>query len=852
MKKLKTITASILAFIMILSLTTNIGIASVSSDVKDTQYKTYAQVLGALEIMVGDAGTGAFRPDDDIKRSEMTKIGIALMGLFKSAQTSQKSEFPDVAEDYWAKGFINSAKAHGLVIGDDTGLFRPEDKIKFSEVLAVLIRALGYEVQAKSKGGFPAGYVSVASSIGLSKGVSASSDYYVSRGDVAIMAYNALRINLMEQTGFGSNIKYEITDKTLLKDKLDVSLIQGKVQAVGSSVLDGKAALSKNEIRIGDKNYDAGKTDTRTILGFNADAYYSNKTKKIIAIVPTENANSVITVQADAIEKLENSLSSKALHYWKNPETSAKSTKLTLENDAVVVYNGKIAGNEKFAMIDTGYISLLDSDSDGKYDIVFVNEVVNFVVDDVLASSGKITDKYTSETLKLDFDDEDKTVIIELGGEYITLSQLKEWDVISFTISEDDKVIFGNVIRDSLSGKVTEIGDEHIYVGDKKLKIALSYTKNFTIGDEGTFYLDAQGKIAAFDGELQKNDSYAYLENMAIGSGMGKTLKFEIFTEKGEFETLEAAEKITVNSSKNLTHQAAMSAIGSTKQLITYEKDSSGKIKKIVTGKSSSDINKNEFTLNMDEENVIFRASSSKLTGSDMSVSVTDGTIIFDIPKNGNRDNYAIKKKNVFTDGGLYDVMVFDVSETYKAGAIVVTNMTAKADEASELAIVEKVNVSTNESGETVHKLYAYHGGKQISLTAKNDSVLKKEGGQLLGEGDIIQFRQDADGNIDAVTLLFDMKKEQSEAKTKISDNLTTVYGRVIKKFSDSINVQAGSERAENFATDDVRVYVYEKALSKNKIKPGDISDVERYENDGGKVFMRIYKDNVKEIVVIK
>ena len=852
MKRFKKITASILTFIMILSLTTNIGMASISSDVRDTKYKTYAQVLGSLGIMVGDAGTGAFRPDDDIKRSEMTKIGIALMGLFASAQSPQKSAFPDVAEDYWAKGFINSAKDHGLVIGDDTGLFRPEDKIKFSEVLAVLIRALGYEVQAKSKGGFPAGYVSVASSIGLSKGVAASSDYYVSRGDVAIMAYNALRINLMEQTGFGSNIKYEVTDKTLLKDKLDVSLIQGKVQAVGSSVLDGKAALSKNEIRIDDKNYDAGKTDTRTILGFNADAYYSNKTKKIIAIIPTENANSVVSIQADAIEKIENTLSSKALYYWKNPETSAKSTKLTLENDAVIVYNGKIAGNEKFAMIDTGYISLLDSDSDGKYDIVFVNEMVNYVVEEVFSSSGKITDKYTGETLHLDFDDENKTVILELGGENVTLSQLKEWDIISFTISEDGNVIYGNVIRDSISGKVTEIGDEHIYIGDKKLKIASSYTASFTIGDEGTFYLDAQGKIAAFDGELQKNDSYAFLENMAIGSGIGKVLKFEIFTEKGEFEILEAAEKITVNSAKNLTHQAAMNAVGSTKQLITYEKDSSGKIKKIVTGKPSSDINKNEFTLNMDEENVIFRASSSKLTGSDMSVSVTDGTIIFDIPKNADRDDYAVRKKNVFTDGGLYDVKVFDVSETYKAGAIVVTNMTAKADEASELAVVEKVNVSTNALGETVHKLYAYHGGKQISLTAKNDSVLKKEGNKLLSEGDIIQFRQDADGNIDAVTLLFDMKKEQSEAKTKISDKLTTFYGRVIKKFSDSVNVQAGSEKAENFVTEGVRVYVYEKALSKNKIKTGDISDVERYENNGGKVFMRIYKDEVKEIVVIK
>jgi len=45
---------------------------------------------------------------------------------------------------------------------------------------------------------------------------------------------------------------------------------------------------------------------------------------------------------------------------------------------------------------------------------------------------------------------------------------------------------------------------------------------------------------------------------------------------------------------------------------------------------------------------------------------------------------------------------------------------------------------------------------------------------------------------------------------------------------------------------------VYDKALSKNKIKTGDTSDIERYDNDGGKIFMRIFKDEVKEIVVIK
>ena len=99
MRKLQKITASVLCFFMILSMTANISFASVSADVRDTKYETQAQVLGGLGIMVGDAGTGAFRPNDPIKRSEASKIAIALMGLFASAQSPQKSVFPDVADD---------------------------------------------------------------------------------------------------------------------------------------------------------------------------------------------------------------------------------------------------------------------------------------------------------------------------------------------------------------------------------------------------------------------------------------------------------------------------------------------------------------------------------------------------------------------------------------------------------------------------------------------------------------------------------------------------------------------------------------------------------------------------------
>lgn len=836
---------------LILSLSTSYSFASVAQDVKNTKYKTQAQVLGALEIMVGDAGTGNFRPDDSIKRSEATKIAVALLGLGSSATANNTvSKYPDVDREYWANGFINIATTHGIVIGDDTGNFRPEDKIKFSEAATILIRALGYESQAKAKGGYPTGYITTASSIGLTKGVNLSSDSFIKRGEVAIMAYNALTINLMEQTGFGTNTKFEVTDKTILENKLDISLIKGKVEAVGSSVLDGGTPLSKNEIRISGKNYNSGKTDVRTILGFNAEAYLNNKTKQIVAIVPTAD-NEVLNIPAENIASVDSS-SVKAVNYYKDVNSSQKTNKANVESDAYIIYNGKISDFSKFIQIESGYFSLLDTDSNGKYDIVFVNETENYVVEDVYPASSKITDIYGKPSLKLDFEDETKTIILEKANEYIGLNELKKWDVITFTISQDGNIIFGNVVTSPIKGKITEIGTDHVYIGSDKYSVAANYPHSFAINDEGVFYLDYEGKIAAFDGEKNLSSNYAYLENIGVTNGLNPTLRLEIFTQEGKFETLEASSAISVNSSKKLTPNEALSAIGSKGQLITYEKDSDGKIKKIYTSVASDEINENKFTLNINEEDVAYRASSSKLIGEKLSVSITDNTVIFDIPQNSNKTNYAVRGKNIFADGALYDVMVFDVTETYKAGAVIVTNHSASADEASDIIVVEKVNTSKNEDGETIHKLYGYSGGKAINISSKNDTVFKKTGGNLVKEGDIIQLRTDADGKADAMNVLFDADSDSTEFKKTVSDKTTVIYARVVKKFSDSVNIQVGDTSPENYTVSGAQVYVYDSSLNKNKITIGDISDIDRYENDGGKVFMRIYKDEVKDIVIIK
>ena len=48
-----------------------------------------------------------------------------------------------------------------------------------------------------------------------------------------------MTVNLMEQVGYGSSISYEVVDKTLLYDKLNVEKAYGQITATGETSLSG-------------------------------------------------------------------------------------------------------------------------------------------------------------------------------------------------------------------------------------------------------------------------------------------------------------------------------------------------------------------------------------------------------------------------------------------------------------------------------------------------------------------------------------------------------------------------------------------------------------------------------------
>jgi len=857
MFKCRKFIASVLTSIMTLSMAATVAFAAVPSDVADTKYEEAAEVLGVLEVMVGDT-EGTFRPNDPIIRAEVAKVGVAISGLSSVAEvTSGSTKYPDVPQGYWATGFINVATDQKMVIGDTEGTFRPDAQITYAEAVTILVRALGYEPQAQAKGGYPTGYLVTASDIGLTKGVSGTQNKAISRGDVAQLAFNALTINLMEQTGFGNDINYEVVEKTLLENKLNVTKVTGQVEAVGSASLDNASNLSKNEILIDGETYEIGSADVRQVLGFTVDAYI-NENDELLLARPAAGKNDSVTVAADNIAEITNTEDKKELQYWVDMENDKKPTKKAISKDAKILYNGKAGTADDFKMIESGSITLLDTDSNGSHDVVFVNETVNYVVEEVVVSSNKIVDKYGQKTLVANPDDENLTFVIVKGTEEMKLADLKEWDVLTTTMSKDGDLVYVEVCNETVTGKITEKSNDTYFINGKGYKVAKNYPNAVNLADEGTFYLDIEGKIAAVDGETVVSSNYAYLMGAGMSSGMDKVLEMKVFTKDGKTVIYESASKIKVNGTSGLTPEQALTAIKGdadsvAAQLVTFETNSNGQVNQINTATASSSINENKFMMNMKEDNVVYKSASGKLVGENMSVNVTEDTVVFDIPAGKtDSEDFSIRKSDFFVNDDKYNVLVFDVTEERNAKAIIVTNSTGAANEESAIAVVDKITQGKNEDGAEIENLYAYQNGEKIELPTSGAGILVK-GDKALEQGDIIQFKTNANGEIENITVLFDISTKNTEAEVTVSDKMSTYYGKVIKKFSGSFNMQVNDGTVHNFAIGAADIYTVDTTKTRNQVTVGDSGDIQKYDElDPSRVFVRVYDNIVKEIIIIK
>ena len=126
------------------------------------------------------------------------------------------------------------------------------------------------------------------------------------------------------------------------------------------------------------------------------------------------------------------------------------------------------------------------------------------------------------------------------------------------------------------------------------------------------------------------------------------------------------------------------------------------------------------------------------------------------------------------------------------------TNSNGIANLEASAAVVEKISTTTNSDNLSVEKLYAYVDGEKKTFVTAEDDVLVNGEGKPLSSGDIVQLKTNAKGEIESVRVLFEAANKETEGKHVIDEDLVTVYGKVEKKFANSINVSVNGGAVSN------------------------------------------------------
>lgn len=195
--------------IVILCIGSVVSAATSFSDVKNTKYEEAVENLVSLKIVNGFEDN-TFKPKNNVTRAQLSKMLVISMGMEDEVASASKKflNFKDVLSSYWGYGYIKVASDKKLVKGYTDGKFKPDGTVTYAEATAMVVRALGYEdVIKKSSLTWPNNYMSYANdNLKLFNGISIfKANDTATRGDIALLLWNALRTGVCDIVGENSN-----------------------------------------------------------------------------------------------------------------------------------------------------------------------------------------------------------------------------------------------------------------------------------------------------------------------------------------------------------------------------------------------------------------------------------------------------------------------------------------------------------------------------------------------------------------------------------------------------------------------------------------------------------------------
>ena len=855
-------------------------------DVQGTVYEKAVSLLEELNVVNGYPD-GTFGYDRAVTRAEFAVMLARLLNLSGSADAG----YEDVPSDYWAANEIALLTDFGAINGTGESTFEPEGNITFAQAVKMLVIAAGYGEYALQNGGYPYGYIMVGNDCGLLAGISAGEAEMMSRGQLALMLYNATEVDVMELVSAGSQLQYQAREgNTILVKYHDIYRVDGLITATYRSGLDG-SAVSPGRIRIEDTLYllDANAEEVNDLLGFMVEAYYRMPVEggdmTVFYAYKSERQNNTLEIRCEDIVSFEGNRLS-----YINPATQ-RTASVRIEPSAYVLVNGenKPSYTEADFMRDAGTVTLVEHKGNG-YRFVSIKGYDNYLVTSV--SDEKIYNKYRPEKVfEVETGENKKRYTLhDAYGQEITPDKITENDVISVMEAPSGEYYDITWIADRASGTLDEMeknGDRINYVvGGRTVALSKSLidamaadlVKEPVIGEPIVLSLDVEGKAAGLEAGTTVDGDMALLVNAhQETAGVDKKIKLNLLSDSNKELQLDMAEKVrhvydgVIDTIPDVRMLEILKNGGELveRQVVIYKQNSQGEIVQLETAVPQAEQTDPNSLYRFDIDGKLYKTAPMSFEGT---ASVNESTVVFMHPEDDSRDlseNYDVRSPLSFTNDVRYAVTAYAKGKNTIPLLALTTPIETKIADDSSLFLVDKISSVANAEGDTVKKLYGMQAGAAADATLKDDTVYQNA--KLIGsgtpvqiaQGDVIRLSRDNQNNVINIEVVLDYDASgdlpwgTDPAKTNVYNGYThaahMVYGPVELRDEGLIKIKLSDTSSEIHKVDKVKIMMFDSTVRENKLRVATIDDImDMNTPDASKVLLRSRYGEVRDLIIFK
>lgn len=706
--------------------------------------------MKAFGIIEGNEN-GDLNFEDKVNRAEFATMMVRLLKMEDWAYS--RYVFSDVSQSDWFYENVMRLVSSGIIDGFEDGTFRPYDGIQRAQAAKMLVAALGYNDIAKNGGGYPNGYVLEASKLGIFKNTQAEASE-LTRADAIRMMYNCLDIKLLERSYTkGGNDSYEVGTSTLrdshiFSDKTGISVKKtGYIDATAQTWLTKPYPdLKDNEVVIDGTVMNANGIDVESLLGMEVTYYVTGDNEDgpytLKSIFATDSNKVFSCTDADYDGAAGGSVSM---------FVSGKKRTYSLDEYSILVRNMRPVTEVTDAdySLEKGSVRLVDNDSDGKIEYVFIEEFESVYVKSVTKNGLWInTDKpYGNKTYFDIYGNNDISYFFrDSDGNEILPEELKENDVLS--IVSDNSTVYKMVLgrKDAVEGEITKTfksgAQKYVKVNDEEYPVESGLAEDFSVGDNVSCRLNFRGEIAKID-IVNETDLYGYI----LGAEQ-KAFKNKIrIVEPGKFraevkvddeeedntvetqilkganagvKTFDLASKVKINgvsmSGDSAYRQLSAGAI------IRYKLNGDNEVNSVETPEIIGD-------------DIFSTARKRKYNGHEQifggigagAFAVTEKTNVLCVPNYDGvtcLDDYLAKVE--ILDSSTYVVNGYDIDEETEVADLIVIEVPLRYSTAADVeedaeAILKDMITEQNEDGENITKLVYYQDGIEKTTEVDGD-----------------------------------------------------------------------------------------------------------------------------------